>query len=105
EKRTTNKSVDEHGCALLGANRRAVADFLDTGNDERLARLQAVAHHVVVALQLSNLDWLLLGNQPALGAGLGNEAEVLAADADDCGEGDGKALRAAPDDPRPDELL
>ena len=73
--------VSTNIAGLLGLHRRAVADLLDAGDDQLVARLEAARDDVVVAEQLADLDRAAAARRGRPVALLGHEAEVLAADA------------------------
>ena len=60
----------------FGFHRRAVADLLDAGDDQRSPGFQAALHDVVVADDLADLHRTLPRDE-ALSRRLGDEAEIL----------------------------
>ena len=106
--RPSDEGVDEHGSdargLAIGADRRAVADLLNAGDDQGVTGLEPAAHDVVVAEHLADLNRLLFRDQSALWPRFGDKTEVLAADAHDRSQRHGQPLDAAPHDARPDEL-
>src|SRR4051812_40135142 len=85
------------GAGSSGLDGRAVADFLDARDDQLLARLQAAGHDVVVPANFADRDRALARDEPA-GALLGDEAEILAADARNGGDRNRQSRHRTPDE-------
>src|SRR5258705_13270806 len=88
----------------FGFDRNAVLEFLDVRHDQLLAFFDAAADDVAVANQVADGDRLLPCDDAPLSL-LGDEHEILTADAVDRHDGDGDRRLVGPHDTRGPGLL
>jgi hypothetical protein len=90
--------------SFLRNYRDTVDQKLRSGDDNFVAGLDPIEHHIVIAYDLANLQRFLMNYVSALGIGLRHKGEIEASNARDRYHRHHRSLLAAPDDARSNEL-